>query len=267
MPETPQGLIGTLVDKSGDHIMRDVPLSDLNKAFSSIEESITRLNKLGIAIRASARSTITARARRFASQNPKLTRLREFEDRAYLALQSLYPNAPESLRQQLVAAMTDRYAKLQYESYRMGIDATHPEPSALAASPSIHGQKSTEGGPADYHTVKSSSKQYATAHHQERRGIPVGIPASSIETRLLHANLEKAALTAPGTKSAKTITVHTTRPREPPIPKFEDGKDYPPCEWCFQVINRSFIRARKNGYIEWSNEGRLVNILFNHCKW
>lgn len=250
MPETPQ------VDNSGDHVMRDAPaLSDLETSFSGIEESITRLNKLGIAIRSSSRSTTTARARRFASQNPQLTRLRKFEEIAYLALQSLYPNASESLRQQLVAAMTDRYTKLQYESYRRRNDLTHSQQSAEARSPSNRDQNTKEGGRVDQ-TMESSSEQYSTTHPLKPPDIRIGIPASSIDTTLLHANLEKAAPTAPETRSAKTMTIHTTRLREPPVPNFEGGKEYVSCQWCFQDIDRSFIRVSQDGHIEWSNKGR-----------
>src|SRR5690348_3107505 len=90
----------------GDHAMLDKAPSEWKATVSGIAESIFRLNKLGIAIKQSSRSTATARARRFAAQHLDLD---AFEETAYDALEILYPNAPETLRQQLCNAMTDRY--------------------------------------------------------------------------------------------------------------------------------------------------------------
>ncbi|KAK6515996.1 hypothetical protein TWF281_004586 [Arthrobotrys megalospora] len=244
------------VDAAGDHIMKDALPSSLNVAFSSIEESITRLNKLGIAIRLSSRSTVVARARNFAAQNPELIRLGKFEDRAYLALQSLYPNASERLRQQLVDAMTDRYVKLQYEFHRMRVQ-TSTNLSSNAPSPRPGGHEQRVPAPQ---TAKPNTEQTATGPTEERQRITVNFrsfPQSSIDTTRLHANLEAVATKSVAkSKPAKTLTAHTNRQREPPCPKFKAGEDSTPCEWCFQIINRSLIKARPNNYTEWSDEGR-----------
>ncbi|KAF3907985.1 hypothetical protein ABW20_dc0101556 [Dactylellina cionopaga] len=242
-----------IIDAAGDHIMKEGLPFNLNVAFSSIEESITRLNKLGIAIRISSRSTAVARARNFASQNPELIRLSEFEDRAYLALQSLYPNASESLRQQLGDSMTDRYARSQYELYRMRAQDS-PDPSANAPDPS----------PSSHEQIIPDSptiKQGATGSPKEKQRITVNFRSfsqSSIDTRRLHANLEEAITTgtAQKLKHPKTLTAHTNRQREPPYPKFENGEDYTSCIWCFQIIDRSLIHTGQNGNTTWSEEGR-----------
>ncbi|KAF3314545.1 hypothetical protein TWF173_004628 [Orbilia oligospora] len=209
-------------------------------AFSSIEETITRLNKLGITIKLSSRSTATARARTFVSQNPDLVSLSEFEDKAYLALQSLYPNAYEGIRQQLVDSMAD--------------SETYPNSSVDALAPSARGE-----GELVELIVESSTNEDATVLTQENRPIVVKFPASSIETSRLHANLGGSTPNVPQSKSPKTLTIHTNRPREPPVPIFDNDEDYTNCIWCFQMIDRSVLHTRANGHTEWSNEGRTSN--------
>ncbi len=86
-----------------DHIMTGQSLSRVTLAaeLSGIKDSITRLNRLGIAIRSSSRSTVAARARKFASQRTDLTRLNDYEEMAHFTVDCLYPRAEESLRRQL----------------------------------------------------------------------------------------------------------------------------------------------------------------------
>ncbi|KAK6500265.1 hypothetical protein TWF481_010610 [Arthrobotrys musiformis] len=251
----PSNTIGT----AGERVMGDALPPALDVAFSGIEKSITRLNKLGIAIRLSSRSTVVARARNFASQNPKLIRLKEFEDRAYLALQNLYPNASEILRQQLADAMTDRYAKLQYEFYRTRTQGSS-ELSANALSSKPIGHEQSIPGPP---TTEFTSKQDTSGPTEEKQGITDNFrnfPQSSIDTSRLHANLEPeetmALGTAPKLKPPKTLTVHTNRQREPPCPKFKNDENYNHCDWCFQIIDRSVIHIKQGDYTMWSDEGR-----------
>ncbi|KAK6336872.1 hypothetical protein TWF718_009661 [Orbilia javanica] len=245
------------IDAAGDNIIKDALPSHLSVAFSGIEESITRLNKLGIAIRLSSRSTVVARARNFASQNPELIRLSEFEDRAYLALQSLYPNASDTLRQQLADAMTDRYAKLRYEFYRTRAQDS-PGLSVNAPSSSPSSQKLSALDPPP---TKFTNKQNTTPPVEEKQHITVNFrsfPQSSIDTSRLDANLKEIVATGtfPKSKPPKTLTVHTNRQREPPCPKFNSDKDYTRCDWCSQIIGRSLTHIWRSGYTGWSEEGR-----------
>ncbi|KAF3935816.1 hypothetical protein ABW19_dt0205649 [Dactylella cylindrospora] len=240
------------IDSAGDYNITDAPPSNPGVVFSSIEESITHLNKLGIAIRLSSRSTAIARARTFASQNPELIRLSDFEDRAYLALQNLYPNASERLRQQLVDSMTDRYARLQYEFYRVERPGAYPDRPSDAPSSIIHDRKESV---SNHQTVKSGSRKDATGQIEDKQ-TAAKFPESSIDTGRLHKNLEEAAVNVPQSKSPKTLTIHTNRHREPSHPEFKNGEDSTLCNRCFQVIDRSLIHTRQNGRTGWSDEGR-----------
>ncbi|KAF3314536.1 hypothetical protein TWF173_004619 [Orbilia oligospora] len=226
--------------------------SDLSVALSSIEESITRLNKLGIAIRLSSRSTAIARARAFASQNSQLIQLNEFENRARLCLQLLYPNTLESLRQQLADAMTDRYAKIQYEAYRskaVESDPKEPDTTSCYTSNTKDIPDRPKIGPDGSNSLQISVKE---------NEVPVFNLAgrSTINTTLLRRNLEDVATVVTQSKPPKTLTILASQRREPPPPRFEDGTNYAHCNWCSQMIHRSMVRVSPNGLIEWSEIGR-----------
>ncbi|TGJ72398.1 hypothetical protein EYR41_004296 [Orbilia oligospora] len=153
--------------------------------------------------------------------------------------------------------MADRYSRMQYEFYRMGRartnteNETDPNSSVDALVPSDRGEGELVGP-----IVESSANEDATILTQENRPIIVKFPASSIETSRLHANLGGPTPNISQSKSPKTLTIHTSRPREPPVPIFDNDKDYTNCIWCFQMIDRSVLHIRANGHNEWSNEGR-----------
>ncbi|KAF3184857.1 hypothetical protein TWF225_005768 [Orbilia oligospora] len=150
--------------------------------------------------------------------------------------------------------MADRYSRMQYEFYRMGRartnneNETDPNSSVDALVPSDRGEGELVGP-----IVESSTNEDATILTQENRPIIVKFPASSIETTRLYANLGGSTGNIPQSKSPKTLTIHTNRPREPPIPIFDNDEDYTNCIWCFQIIDRSVLHIRANGHNEWSN--------------
>jgi len=230
-------------------MLDEAPL-EWSAALSGVAESISRLNKLGIAIRQSSRSTATARARRFAAQHLDLD---AFEETAYHAVETLYPNSPERLRQQLCNAMTDRYVKHQYEAYRLGKSkiqypsrAVHNDAQDKATQQEDNTRPSGVrlGGGGD--TPDPSSDQLA-----RRQDAVYQFRASTIDTQLLHQNVAAAAASASRPPRTLSVFNENDRQNEPPPPKFESGRDLTDCEWCFQLIDRSFID--ESG---WSDAGR-----------
>ncbi|KAI0405928.1 hypothetical protein F4802DRAFT_124548 [Xylaria palmicola] len=195
--------------------------SRLPLTLSSIMDSIGRLNSLAIEVRHSSKSSVLVKARGFASQNQELIRLGEFEEKAYLALQNLYPNAVESLRLQLVDTMADRYAKLQYEYCRM---RKAPEDSNPLAAVSKHTIQYTT--PEDLSDDLDNWSTLATNSRSE-------------------------------SKRHGTVTEHDSSSKEPRPPMFKDAKDITiDCEWCFEPIPISFTRKRDDGHVEWTYRGR-----------
>lgn len=217
-----------------------------------IKDSITRLNRLGIAIRSSSRLTVTARARRFASQRTDFAQLNNYEKLAYFTVDYLYPNAPTSLRRQLADSMTDRYAKLKYECYRLG----HYKNVSKASTTQIPKDRTLN----DKNGIDKSmpSRTMKQNDNMEQAKASNWNPVSSIDTAqvadiLLKEDKSKATLS----NSARTMTEHVTRPTEPPVPHFEDGKDKTDCQFCFQEIDRSLVTQKQGeDIIKWSRTGR-----------
>ncbi|KAK6507646.1 hypothetical protein TWF481_006072 [Arthrobotrys musiformis] len=249
--ETPQASSRTY-GVVGDSIAGNIQPSTVNIALRSIEESITRLNKLAITIRLSSRSTLTARARTFAYHNPELVQLSEFEDRACLALQTLYPSASKGLRQRLVDTMGDRYSRIRYEFYRMGRFQTSSDPYADPPTPSGHNQEN----PVDPITKLCNEQEDITAPVLKGKITVPKFPSSSIDTSRLNEHLKTALATTRRSKAPKTLAAPANQHREPPLPRYENNGDYTHCEWCFQIIDHSLIHTREDGSRGWSEEGR-----------
>ncbi|KLU83540.1 hypothetical protein MAPG_02597 [Magnaporthiopsis poae ATCC 64411] len=209
-----------------------------------VEESITRLNKLAIDIRASSRAPANVRARAFAASHN--VDLKGYEHLADLALRSHYPNLPESLRQQLADAMTDRYAKLQYEAYRLG----HPVAQAHKAEdmgvirqvgvevPALDSGANLGVDHRQGFVDQPSSLVPTTAEGRIHASV---IPASSMDPLLVRGISEKTDLRA-------------TRMNEPPLPPMVEGSRT--CAWCFQKFDRTWVTKNANGIETWTSEGR-----------
>ncbi|CAN9264370.1 unnamed protein product [Alternaria alternata] len=234
--------------------MLDMLRQNLFLALTGVKEAISRLNKIGVLIRSSSKSTVTARARRFASQYPKLVRLAEFEDRAYIALQFLYPNASRVLREQLVDSMGDRYARLCYETYRSEANyASAVFSRDVQSAVQRDGIEESPGKVAHRKVSRSPNKEVDEAQEKQQTAHIV-IPASSIDTTRLPLNLEEAvSKSVRQSRAGKTLIENSGRLREPDLPSFQEGKDLTSCGWCHQVVDRSVLHATRK---KWSEEGR-----------
>jgi hypothetical protein len=164
------------------------------------------------------------------------------------------PNAPETLKQQLLDSMTDRYAKLCYEAYRTtGSYASGTSASQVQSAVKSNG---TEDAPdkAPENRAPDPFKEGGDEAQEKHQKAPAVIPASSIDTARLPLNLEQAvAPSVRGSKAPKTLTRYNDCPIEPDLPDFREGEDHTFCAWCHQVIDRSVLHASRN---EWSDEGR-----------
>ncbi|RDW84228.1 hypothetical protein BP6252_01818 [Coleophoma cylindrospora] len=223
----------------------------LTPMFSGIEEAISRLNKLAIAIRQSSRSTATRRARNYAAENKDLS---GFEQIARAALESLYPNASESLRIHLCNIMTDRYAKLEFLKHKHGQREILPKPTI---KPSVIEAQSTEEVAA---TPSKTLESYVVPRILDLEG---AIPSrqrtmhppfsSSLDRSLLHENL---GLRRPITQQpeSRVVSVYNDDEilHEPRTPDFEVGKMKKICEWCYKYISKSVLD--KDG--RWSASGK-----------
>ncbi len=153
--------------------------------------------------------------------------------------------------------MTDRYAKMKYECYRMGHLEGRDEQSTGAqatASGARIGEDTADAMPAPLDDEKPGEISPNPSEKVVR--LKYDAPASSIDTSRLPDVFEAAKSSVAPSKLSKTMTVHTSRLKEPPLPKFEDGKNHTTCQFCFQVIGQSLVRKKESGAMEWSDEGR-----------
>ncbi|KAI0111192.1 hypothetical protein GGR51DRAFT_69265 [Nemania sp. FL0031] len=247
------------VDEIGDHVMIDEPPSLFSAEFLGIEDSIIRLNRIGIAIRSSSRSIVTARARRFASERTDLARLNDYEEMALFAVDYLYPNTPESLRRQLANSMTDRYAKLKYKSYCMRQRGGCPEKSTFQ-----HTEIYAQGDRKVTDDLRAPLRDGDVGNMKLDQDQNVGLlkpnsPASSIDMGQLSEGPEAAKSGIPLSNPSKSTTAQTSCLEDPLLPKFDPGEKYTNCQFCFQVIDRGHVQITDNKGMEWSYRGRC------HC--
>lgn len=222
----------------------------MRSVLTGIQDSMTRLNKLALTIRQSSRSAAITLARNYATANADLD---DLEHLVSIALETLYPNAPESLRKQLCDTMTDRYAKLEYNAYRQGKSQARPlrrlEPGGGTTARGDKGQARASSMVFPSTSLKDPyhEQEDTQALEQTRQRKPL----SSIDTRLLRENLGHDHIPTP--QSRRTLSVYQADDglHEPPPPRFEDGGTHTECEWCHEMIDRSLLRDQS-----WSDLGR-----------
>lgn len=82
-------------------------------ALDGVRDAIVELNKLGMTIRRSSRSSLETRVKSFAARKLQ-DEIRKFSPLALGVVETLYPNAATSFHHQLSKYIVDRYAKLFY---------------------------------------------------------------------------------------------------------------------------------------------------------
>ncbi|RTE81983.1 hypothetical protein BHE90_003557 [Fusarium euwallaceae] len=200
-----------------------------------IRMSINELDRLAIHIRQSSTSSLDARVKAFASK--RATEISSFETKAMLAVNALYPDAPESLRQHLSKSMVHRYTKLLYwkshdrklradnrplgHSRKLYIDRT-PSPLPLKAVP----QQQTAIGGSD--TRPELVARPGSAGISLLSDTFASDPVSRFT--LLPKPVE------PVKQRAGATTVLETGALFPKPPKFDDGDETAPCPLCRKVF-------------------------------
>lgn len=199
--------------------------------------SINELDRLAIHIRQSSTSSLDARVKAFASK--RTAEISSFETKAILAVNALYPDAHESLRQHLSKSMVQRHTKLLYwqsHDKKLRTDhrrLKHSQESQIERTPSPLPLKAV----LQQQTAKSGSD---TRPEPVARTGSVGISflsdtfASDPVSRfsLLPKPIE------PVKQRAGATTVLETGALFPKPPKFDDGDETAPCPLCRKVFQR-----------------------------
>ncbi|KAM0228385.1 hypothetical protein ACHAP5_011958 [Fusarium lateritium] len=202
-------------------------------------------------IRQSSRSYTVTLARNFATSNRALE---DLEDLVLTALETLYPNASESLRKHICNTITDRYAKLEYNAYQKG--KSRSKSSKQSQSGEAATGRSNEGQAVGPSLTISRPNTVDFDHIQKeiqdgRLNIQQK-PLSSLDTGFLRQSFNDECIKTPQSKKTLSAYENDNRLHEPQPPRFEDGEAQIECEWCYELLDRSIVR--NNG---WSDIGRL----------
>ncbi|KAF4944628.1 hypothetical protein FGADI_12566 [Fusarium gaditjirri] len=218
---------------------------------AGIKDSLKSLNKIAINIRQSSRSYALTLARNFATSNRSLE---DLEELILISLESLYPNAAESLREQICNTLTDRYARLEYSAYING--KSRPKSSEQAQGGEAPKSSKIEDEAVRQNSVVSRSKTVEFDHIQKKiQDESPNLqqkPLSSLDTGLIRQSFDNEHIKS--AQSKRTLSVYESDGHlyEPEPPKFEAGEAEVQCNWCNELLDRSNVRNNR-----WSNIGRL----------
>ncbi|KAH7308886.1 hypothetical protein B0I35DRAFT_463803, partial [Stachybotrys elegans] len=204
----------------------------------SIRKSINELDRLAIHIRQSSISSLDVRVKAFGAR--KLSDISFYEARATFAMNSLYPEASDSLRRHLSKSMAQRYTRLLYwQSHDKKLRADRRrdkrrddpilpprEPSPLPPKvSSIPWQPVRDEDPAPPKPGESrvnAGTSFLSGTRASELGSQFTIP--SAEAKM------------PSRKRAGASSVLETKAKFPSPPKFEDGEEQKPCPLCRKIF-------------------------------
>ena len=220
--------------------------SDVAIAHEAIDESLAELSQVGISILNSAKTTETTCARRHAA-----TRLDSatFENVTSLAVETLFPNAPESLQAQLGRSMVDRYSRLLYRASRRNNLNTDSRNKAADL------QRSPIRSTAE--TTVAEQQQLSTAGTNQNPAVLTllggRLPTASTFTPTAldsEASRRRLGRFQPPTSRAGATTTGLGDTHDPPIPDYQNNP-HVACQWCFASIPASFVENE-----HWTSAGR-----------
>ncbi|KAK6499015.1 hypothetical protein TWF481_011584 [Arthrobotrys musiformis] len=219
----------------------------------AIEEALSDLSQVAVAIRQSSKNSETARARKYASEHLDLT---SYEMLSILALETLYPSAPESLIFQLSQSMVDRYARLKLRAFRH-------EQLRQDIRPRPHTQRGPGTQTVEMNLVVTTLKSENSPFPLDVSTTPqlnidgtgpeqnINIPWQPAQT-VTSANLTQFQekldiLRRPKSRSGTTVVL--AQKNEPPVPQLKNGRRI--CDWCFTKLDYEHV---ENG--RWTIAGR-----------
>lgn len=202
----------------------------------AIEEALQELSHVGIAIQQSPKISETAQARRALSDRRELP---HYEILCYLALETLYPSAPETLIRQICESMVSRFARHLYRNP----ERPRPEVEAEKRKSPLRTPQSQSKVPQT--GIKESIIGLDKSPSPIRNFIEYPNTIVSIDSKAFERNLNVSR--TPMSRSPSSVA--RGRMLGPPIPVFDhvgQGK----CQWCFRMIEKDLVQDGR-----WSSEG------------
>lgn len=193
-----------------------------------IDDTLSRLNNLGVTIRQSSADKIDSKAMRMATGSDS----DRFEHLCMQAIHVLYSGTPQALKDRLIQSMIKRRGRIMHFGKRHEQLSTRRDPrpslSTIPEARPIALQAAPEIAPPLTTPLASHPK---TPH------------APSVQSDLSSVNIQQIMRRsrAPdelSTRFAKTLSVQVKQGNYPKPPGSEAGGTYFTCQWCSESINR-----------------------------
>lgn len=210
------------------------------ETLAAIDNTLARLNRLGVTIRRSSYDKVDERATKFAAGL-------ELESFSYLcanAVQILYPNAQQSLKDYLSKSMTDRYAKMLFlYSRHHNLKIRRELPIKLPPIPELPNNETQDN-------VRLTQPAGAIPVLAKFQRLPTLLSQSDLSS----VNIQKIQSRPRPPDEASTIFYKTSSvqvnqgnyPRQP----IADGDSAVfTCEWCFELLNKEILSESKWRYV------------------
>jgi len=207
------------------------PLSPHIEVLEIIEEALSRLNRLGNAIRQASAGGLVSRAKRFA-EGLDLT---PFEILSHSSVRGLYPGANQSLQIHLSQSMTNCYKKiLLLRSRHKSLEARRPKPHPQLFP--IREEQDITNKPSTSIVAGMSQPQTASLGSPKQllpRQFVLQSELSSMDTRILRARLRDSQAAA--SRKYRTSSIQINLVDYPPAPQAADESNMVTCDWCFET--------------------------------
>lgn len=208
----------------------------------SIDNALTRLNRLGVTIRQSSRGKVDMRAKKFAAGL-------DLAPFAYLcanAVQALYPGAHQSLKDYLANSMVDRYARTLFlNSRHKKLETRRDLGVGLSSIREVPNTETRTDIPPAHPPV--TIKTSAAANVSRAHTAPSQSGLSSVNIQWIVGRLKPPDEAS--TKFPKTLSIQVNQGNYPQPPIIKDDGNIFTCQWCSEPLDKRTLSGSEWRYV------------------
>ncbi|KAL7958816.1 hypothetical protein V8C34DRAFT_281798 [Trichoderma compactum] len=218
------------IDTAGQREGHAVPTA----ALKTIDDTLTRLNRIGVTIRQSGRGQFDTRANKFAAGLD----LGSFASLCANAVQALYPNAHQSLKDYLSKSMTDRYARmLFFESRHKKLETRRERRIGLSPIYEVPSKDTQTSNPIIQ--LAMMTKPPVLANHSRPPPALSQSDLSSVNVYQIRNRLRPPDEAS--TKFHKTSSIQANQGNYPRLPVTGPGSSIFTCPWCSELLGEKTL--------------------------
>lgn len=211
-------------------------------ALKSIDDTLTRLNRLGVTIRQSGRGKFDTRAKKFAAGLD----LSLFAFLCANAVQALYPGAHQSLKDYLSKSMTDRYARmLFFGSRHKKLETRRERRIGLAPIHEVPNSETQPSNPVIQLAVMPKNPVFANILRPP--SAPSLSDLSSVNMYQIRNRLRPPDEAS--TRFHKTSSIQVNQGNYPRLPATEKGSSIFTCYWCSELLSKKTLSESEWRYV------------------